>query len=109
MLQPGRAGFGCGTVPKMWSQATKKEREDLVISEAVKMEEECFKIRALNQQQQGRWSSWEAVINRAVMWVDMWRMSQARPRTIPFPVEVRRLEANKASLVTSQWLIQFVG
>ena len=50
MLQPGRAGFGWGTAPKMWSKATKKEKKDLVIPEVVKMEEESYKIRALSQQ-----------------------------------------------------------
>ncbi len=38
--QPGRVGLGWGTAPKRWSKATKKERTDLVISEAVKMDDE---------------------------------------------------------------------
>lgn len=78
VLQPGRTGLGWGSAPKMWSKATRKETKDLVISEVVKMEEECYKIRAVGQQQQGRWTTWEAVINRAITWKDMWRMPQAR-------------------------------
>lgn len=39
-MQPVGAGFGWGIVPKMWSEATKKERKDLVISEVAKMKED---------------------------------------------------------------------
>lgn len=78
LLQPGRASYEWGTAPKMWSKATKKDRKDLVISEVVKMEEECYKIRAVSQHQQGRWTTWEVVINRAVTWADMWKMPQTR-------------------------------
>ena len=77
-LQSGRAGFGWGTPVMMWSKASKKERKDLVISEVVKMEEESYKIKAVGQQQQGRWTNWEAVVNRVITWADMWRIPQAR-------------------------------
>lgn len=59
LLQSGRAGFGWGTAPKMRSKATKTERKGLVISEVVKMEEENYKIKAVSQQQQGSWTTWE--------------------------------------------------
>ncbi|KAL7405869.1 hypothetical protein ABVT39_009050 [Epinephelus coioides] len=76
--QQGRAGFGWGPAPKMWSKASRKERKDLVISEVVKIEKENYKIKAVSQQQQGRWTTWEAVVNRTISWADMWRMPQAR-------------------------------
>ncbi|KAL7395412.1 hypothetical protein ABVT39_016252 [Epinephelus coioides] len=69
--QQGRAGFGWGPTPKMWSKASRKERKDLVISEVVKIEEESYKIKAVSQQQQGRWMTWEAVVNRTISWADM--------------------------------------
>lgn len=62
----------------MWSKASRKERKDLVISEVAKMKEESYKIKAISQQQQGRWMTWEAVVNRTITWADMWRMPQAR-------------------------------
>nr|XP_061825268.1 uncharacterized protein LOC133612115 [Nerophis lumbriciformis] len=77
-IQSGRAGFGWVTASKMWSKASRKERKDLVISEVVKMEEESYMIKAVGQQQQGRWTIWEAVVNRVVTWADMWKMPQAR-------------------------------
>ncbi|KAL7372628.1 hypothetical protein ABVT39_019614 [Epinephelus coioides] len=76
--QQGRAGFSWGPTPKMWSKASRKERKDLVISEVVKIEEESYKIKAVSQQQQGRWTTWEGVVNRTISWADMWRMPQAR-------------------------------
>lgn len=78
LVQCGRAGFGWGTSPKMWSTASKAEQKELVISEVVREEEEGYKIKALSQCQQGRWTTWEAAIDRVVTWADLWRMPQAR-------------------------------
>lgn len=77
VLQPGRTGLGWGPTAKMWSRANVKERQDL-ISEVVRMEEESYKIKAVGQRQQGRWTTWEAVIKRSVTWTDMLRIPQAR-------------------------------
>lgn len=49
-----------------------------MISEVAKIEEEGYKIKAVSQQYQGRWTTWEAVVNRTISWADMWRMPQAR-------------------------------
>ncbi|KAK0153977.1 hypothetical protein N1851_003944 [Merluccius polli] len=76
--QSGRAGLGWGTAPKFWSKATRKERKDLVIVEVVRSEEEQYKVRALSQRQQGRWTTWEGVVDRTIKWSDMWKMPQAR-------------------------------
>ncbi len=77
-LQPGKSGLGWGPAPKLWSKASKKERKELVVAEVSRMEEEKYKIRAVSQHQQGRWTNWEAVTNRAITWADMWRIPQAR-------------------------------
>lgn len=61
----------------MWSKASTKERKDLLITEVSKMEEECYKVRAMCLHQQGRWTTWEA-INRNITLADMWKMPQAR-------------------------------
>ena len=44
----------------------------------VRSEEEQYKVRALSQRQQGRWTTWEGVVNRTIKWSDMWKMPQAR-------------------------------
>lgn len=44
--QSGRTDLRWGTAPKMWSQATRKERKELVISEEVRTEEEHYQIKA---------------------------------------------------------------
>lgn len=44
-----------------------KERKTLVISEVRKEEEEeVYKIKAMSQSQQGKWTTWEAVIDRTI-------------------------------------------
>lgn len=62
----------------MWSKAPRKEKKDLVISKVIKIEEEGYKIKVVSQQHQGRWTTWEAVVNRTISWADLWRMPQAR-------------------------------
>ncbi|XP_016140413.1 uncharacterized protein [Sinocyclocheilus grahami] len=78
VVQYGRAGFGWGTSSKMWSKALKAERKELVISEVVREEKEGYKIKDVSQCQQGRWTTWEAAIDRIVTWADLWRMPEAR-------------------------------
>ncbi|XP_058614749.1 uncharacterized protein LOC131529194 [Onychostoma macrolepis] len=78
MVQHGRAGFGLGTSPKMWSKASKIVRKNLTNSEVVRDEEESYKIKAVSQGQQGRWTTWEAVSDRVLTWADLWRMPKAR-------------------------------
>lgn len=77
-VQHGKAGLGLKPPPKRWSKATKKERKELVISEIVNMEDNVLQVRAVSQQQQGRWTNWEAVTHRALKWADLWKIPQAR-------------------------------
>lgn len=54
----------------MWS---KTKGKDLVISDVAKMEQESYKIEAVSQQQQqGRWTTWEGMANGSAMGIDMW-------------------------------------
>lgn len=75
VVKSGRAGLGWCPTAKMWSKANAKERQELVIS---RMEEEAYKIKAVDQCRQGRWTTWEAVVRSSVTWADMWRIPQAR-------------------------------
>lgn len=56
----------------------KKEKKDPVVSEIMEMEEVCYKITVVTQNQQGKWTIWEAVIDRIIMWANMWKLCQAR-------------------------------
>ena len=77
-VQTGRAGLGWGDPPILWSRASRKERKDLVVSEVTKMAEEEYRVKAVAQGQQGRWTTWEGVAGRVVSWADFWKLPQAR-------------------------------
>lgn len=49
IVQQGRAGLGWGTAPRMWSKASKTERNKLVISKVVREEKESYKMKAMSQ------------------------------------------------------------
>ncbi|KAL7388165.1 hypothetical protein ABVT39_008471 [Epinephelus coioides] len=77
-VQSGRTGLGWGDLPILWSKASKKERKDLVISELTKMTDEGYRVNAVAQGQQGRWTTWEGVVSQVVSWADFWKLPQAR-------------------------------
>ncbi len=70
-MQQGKAELGRGLAPKIWSKATKKVRNGLMVIEVIRMVEETYKITAVSQQQQGRWTNSEALTNRAITWTNM--------------------------------------
>ena len=77
-VQTGRTGLGWGDPPTLWSRADKKERKDLVVAEVTRMEQEQYRVQAVAQGQQGRWTTWEGVASRAINWADIWKLPQAR-------------------------------
>ncbi len=77
-VQTGQAGLGWGDPPSLSSRADKKERKDLVVVEITKMEQEQYRVQAVAQGQQGRWTTWEGVTSRVVSWADFWKLPQAR-------------------------------
>src|SRR4029434_8669667 len=50
----------------------------LFVSEGTKMAEEEYRVKAVAQGQQGRWTTWEGVAGRVVSWADFWKLPQAR-------------------------------
>lgn len=78
LIQHGRAGFGWTTSTSMWSKATKIERKRLIVLEIMKEEGESYRVKAVSQSQQGKWTTWEAVIDRTITWADLWKLPQAR-------------------------------
>lgn len=78
-LQSGRTSFGWGTASNVWSKASRKgRRKDLGITIVTKMEQECYKIRAVINHQQGSWTTQESVTNMIITCMDVWRIPQAR-------------------------------
>lgn len=49
-----------------------------MISEVRREAEEGYKVVAVTQSQQGRWTTWEAVADRSITWSDLWKLPQAR-------------------------------
>lgn len=45
----GGAGLGWGDAPRFWSKANREDRKENVISEVTRMEEECYKVKAVLQ------------------------------------------------------------
>ncbi|KAL1266945.1 hypothetical protein QQF64_002620 [Cirrhinus molitorella] len=76
--QHGRAGLGWTTSTKVWSKATKLERKRMIIKEVKQEEEESYRVKAISQSQQGKWTTWEAVIDRTITWADLWKLPQTR-------------------------------
>ena len=75
--QNNRQGLGC-TEMKWWSKAEGKEKRDMVIQE-VRQEEDMARLqKAVQQSQQGQWTSWETAIQRSLTWNDIWHMSPLR-------------------------------
>ncbi|KAJ8375377.1 hypothetical protein SKAU_G00059570 [Synaphobranchus kaupii] len=137
-LQPGRSGLRWGPAPKLWSKASKRKRKELVVLEVIRMEDEMYKIRAVSQCQQGRWTNWESVTKRAIVWADVEDSTSEAELPHKNPslqhiltgcksaltryrwrhnqvlqklaevLEACRLEVNKTSLSTSQLRIHFV-
>ena len=78
IVQSGRAGLGWGETPWFWSKANRKQREEMVVAEVSRIEEECYKIKALSQGRQGSWTTWDGIVNRNINWSDLWKIPQAR-------------------------------
>lgn len=67
-VQEGRVGLGWGEVPRFWSKTNCKERKEMVVTEVTRMEEEHYKIKAVSQSQQGKWTT---VANQNISWADL--------------------------------------
>lgn len=50
----------------------------MVVAEVSRTEEERYNIKAVSQGRQGRWTTWEGVVNRKLSWSDLWKIPQAR-------------------------------
>jgi len=76
--QVGRHGLGFDPARVWWSSASDKQRRDLIVQEVHSQEEAARFQMAVQQGQQGQWTSWDDTLQRALSWDDMWQMSSFR-------------------------------
>ncbi|XDV39419.1 hypothetical protein PO909_008669 [Leuciscus waleckii] len=125
-FQSGRADLGWGTSPKMWPKTSKTERKKLVISEVVREEEECYKIKATydtlpSPQNLHLWYGSEEISQLCGYQNSSLQHTLSSCKTaltqglygrrhdqVLRSHRKRRLEANRASPATTHGLIQFV-
>ena len=75
--QTNRLGLG-STEMKWWSKAEGKEKRDMVIQELRKEEDAKRFQKAVQQSQQGQWTTWESALQRSLTWNDIWHMAPLR-------------------------------
>ena len=75
--QTDRKGFGHGE-EKLWSKAGPKQKRDMVIHEIRNEEEQKRFQKAVQQAQQGQWTTWEDALQRSLTWNDIWHMAPLR-------------------------------
>jgi hypothetical protein len=78
-VQTNRQGLGYATEKRVWwSKASAKEKRDLVIEE-VRQQAEAERVQcAVQQGQQGQWTTWESVVQRSLSWNDIWHLAPLR-------------------------------
>lgn len=75
--QRNRRGFGHGDI-RWWSKASVRERRDMVVQEIREAENSKRFQKAVQQRQQGQWTTWEGALQRSLTWNDVWHMAPLR-------------------------------
>ena len=75
--QTDRHAVGWNHLPK-WSQASSSTKAAMINQERRRKVEQDRVTRAVQQSQQGKWTTWEDVMQRSLTWSDMWKMSPLR-------------------------------
>ena len=96
--QTDRSGIGYGKKRKWWSKADARERRELTVNEVRRTEERSRLTKAVQQPVQGAWTTWEDVVERKLMWTDIWGMSESALKflvgstydVLPTPVNLKR-------------------
>ena len=75
--QTNRLGLGSSKM-EWWSKAKGKAKRDMVLQE-IRSEENKKRVqKAVQQSQQGQWTTWEAALQRSLNWNDLWHMAPLR-------------------------------
>ena len=75
--QTDRPAVRWNHLPK-WSQASSSTRVAMINQERRRKVEQDRVARAVQQSQQGKWTTWEDVMQQSLTWSDMWKMSPLR-------------------------------
>ena len=75
--QTNRQGLGA-TKMEWWSKTKGKAKRDMVIAEIRNEEDKNRVQKAVQQSQQGQWTSWESALQRSLSWDDLWHMAPLR-------------------------------
>ena len=101
-----RQGVGCGERTQFWSRQSRSGRRQLAVSEVRSREEEARRAQAVQQVQQGAWTSWEGVCDRRISWGTLWSMPQKRVRfLVRGTYGVLLKQANKRSWRLIVWSV----
>ena len=76
-IQTGRHAVGWNHFAK-WSESCSAIRAELIIRERRREMESERVTKAVQQSQQGRWTTWEDVVQRSISWNEIWKMSPYR-------------------------------
>ena len=76
-IQTGRHAVGWNHFAK-WSESCSAIRAELIIRERRREIERERVTKAVQQSQQGRWTTWEDMVQRSISWNEIWKMSLYR-------------------------------
>ena len=76
-IQTGRHAVGWNHFAK-WSEFCSAIRAELIIRERRREIERERVTKVVQQSQQGRWTTWEDVVQRSIGWNEIWKMSPYR-------------------------------
>ena len=76
--QTGRYGLGYEKKPRFWSKAGNRGRRDMISQEIRAAEEAKRTATAVQQAQQGQWTTWTAAEQRKLSWREIWHMAPMR-------------------------------
>jgi len=77
--QTNRQGLGFGSEKRVWwSKAMDQEKRQLVIQEVRNDAENARHQIAVQQGQQGQWTTWEDAMQRSLSWSDIWHFAPLR-------------------------------
>ena len=76
-IQTCRHAIGWNHFAK-WSESCSAVRAELTIRERTREMERERVTKTVQQSQQGRWTTWEDVVQRSISWNEVWKMSPYR-------------------------------
>jgi hypothetical protein len=77
--QTNRQGLGYGSQKRIWwSKATDQEKRQLIVEEVKGTAEGIRYQAAVQQGQQGQWTTWQDALQRSLSWNDIWHLAPLR-------------------------------